>query len=442
MAGRRDEREQYRGEQRDLERERRIERRADIYRGSDERGYGGGERLGRDWERGDIEGPERSDRGEGLRSADEEHFYRGGRGDEERLSRSWDDRGFREAPRDRGERRFRDTSRDVLQYADRDRERAEHRHHGMDRDDLRASPSGAFHEELSEERERPRRYGDRSRPSSLPYDTDRWSAGVYGLGAGDPGHGRDAGRYGGDVGHTGPERGHHGFGTRGFGEVAERERHHHGHPHHYSLAALHDLEDLSELRGHYQEHHPQRDYEPRYGHGPGVENMEPPLLGYGTRMTRRDNTDHELGHGGFIGDTYRAGAPHPTGRGPKGYQRSDGRIREDICDRLMMSWMNAENVDVLVRAGEVTLQGTVKSRDEKRAIEAIAESVLGVKDIINALRLERADQPRTEARPEQLPQTQNLKDRPQAQDRQEQERRAKDQEQTSAPQPGDTPLHS
>src|SRR3712207_8187576 len=38
-------------------------------------------------------------------------------------------------------------------------------------------------------------------------------------------------------------------------------------------------------------------------------------------------------------------------RGPKGYQRSDDRIREDICDRLMMSWMNAENVDVEVRNG-------------------------------------------------------------------------------------------
>jgi hypothetical protein len=369
MADKRDEREQYRGEQRDPERERRIERRADIYRGSDERGYGGGERLGREWERGDSEGSERFSRSERLHSADEDHFDRGGRGGEERSSRGWDDRGFREAPRELGERRF--------------------------------------HDELREERERARRYGDRSYPGSLPHDSGR-------------------------------------FGTRGFGEVFDQEGRHQ----HYNLAGLHDLGDLSELRERYQEHRRPRDYEPRYGHGPGIENMESPRLGYSTSMSRWSNTDHELGHGGFIGDLHRTGAPQPSGRGPKGYQRSDARIREDICDRLMMSWMNAENVDVVVRDGEVTLQGTVKSRDEKRAIEALAEAVLGVKDITNALRLERADQARTEAQPEQrgeqLPQTQNLKDRPQAQNRQgqEQERRAKDQEQTSAPKPGDTPLRS
>jgi hypothetical protein len=123
--------------------------------------------------------------------------------------------------------------------------------------------------------------------------------------------------------------------------------------------------------------------------------MEAPRLGYGTSTTRREGEDHELGHGGYLGGgggTYRS--PMPLGRGPKGYQRSDDRIREDICDRLMMSWMDAENVDVLVSNGEVTLKGMVRSRDEKRAIEALAESVLGVKDIVNELRLGRGEQAR------------------------------------------------
>lgn len=176
---------------------------------------------------------------------------------------------------------------------------------------------------------------------------------------------------------------------------------------HSQLAGLYDLEDTSELRERYREHVRLRDDQPRYGHGPGVENMDAPRTGYGTATPRRD--DHELGHGGFLG----AG-----GRAPKGYQRSDERIREDICDGLMMSWMNAENVDVQVRNGEVTLQGTVRSRDEKRAIEALAESVLGVKDLINSIRLERREQPRGEA----------------------QEPRARSAEQTSAP--GDESLHS
>jgi hypothetical protein len=145
--------------------------------------------------------------------------------------------------------------------------------------------------------------------------------------------------------------------------------------------------------------------------------MESPRLGYGTSMTRRDTDDAEMGHGGMLGGTYRSGAPRPMGRAPKGYQRSDDRIREDICDRLMMSWMDAERVEILVRDGEVTLQGMVKSRDEKRAIEALAESVLGVKDVHNTLRVDRG---------EQTP-----------------ERRAQDQEQTSVQKPGDnTPLHS
>jgi hypothetical protein len=437
MADRRDDERRFRGDRRDPEADRRSDRLADRYRGSDERGYGGGERLGRDWERGDMRGPERTTRDDMIRSADEERFDWGRRGRE--------DSGSRELPRAQGERRFRDMGRDqeVRRYAELDRDRRGRDSGDIDREDWRASPSGAFHDELREERERPRRYGDRTRPTSLLYDTDQWSAGSYGLGAGDPGDRGDAGRYGGDVGRTGPERGRHGSGTRGFGELPER-----GDRPHYSLAGLHDLDDLSELRQRYSESHRQRDYEPRYGHGPGVENMEPLRTGYGTSTTRRGEGDHELGHGGMLGGTSRAGAPRPMGRGPKGYQRSDERIREELCDRLMMSWMDAENVDILVRDGEVTLQGTVKSRDEKRAIEALAESVLGVKDVHNTLRVQREGQVGTGARPEQrgeqLPVAHNREGQAQAPDRRglAQERRAQDQEQTSVQQPGDTPLHS
>jgi hypothetical protein len=298
-----------RGGRWDPEAERRIDRRADRYRGSDERGYGGGERLGREWERGDPREEERFAPDARVRSYDEQRFDRGG-----------DERRFRDSGRDRDMRRHADMDRDRREF---DRGRGD-------------SPSGAFHD---------REF-----------------------------HPRD----------------------------------------HSRLAGLHDLEDTTELRERYREHLRQRDYQPRYSHGPGVENMEAPRTGYGTATTRGD--DHELGHGGFLGaGNYRPRAPMPTGRAPKGYQRSDDRIREDICDGLMTSWMNAENVEVQVRNGEVTLLGTVKSREEKRAIEALAESVLGVKDLNNSLRVERRDQP---------------------------QERAKDQEQTSAPTPGNPPLHS
>ena len=76
-------------------------------------------------------------------------------------------------------------------------------------------------------------------------------------------------------------------------------------------------------------------------------------------------------------------------KGPKNYQRSDERIREDICERLMEAWMDAEHVEVQVKDGEVTLLGSVRTRDEKHAIENLSAAVLGVKDVHNHLRLER-----------------------------------------------------
>jgi len=48
------------------------------------------------------------------------------------------------------------------------------------------------------------------------------------------------------------------------------------------------------------------------------------------------------------------------GRGPKNYQRSDDRIREDICERLAMDHdVDASDIEVAVAEGVVTLNGTV-----------------------------------------------------------------------------------
>jgi hypothetical protein len=208
MADRRDDEKRFRGERRDLETERRIDRLADRYRGSDERGYVEGERLGG--------------------------------------------------------------------------------------------------------------YGDRTPHTSLPYDVEHGSTGFTGM----------------------PRHGGHG---------------------HSDLIGLHDMDDLSELRERYRESRRERDYSPRYGHGPGVENIEP----------RR--------------------VPRPIGRGPKGYQRSDDRIREDVCERLMASPYDASDVEVTVSQGEVTLTGTVRIRADKWGIEDVADSVLGVQDVHNQIRLNRGE---------------------------------------------------
>ncbi len=77
----------------------------------------------------------------------------------------------------------------------------------------------------------------------------------------------------------------------------------------------------------------------------------------------------------------------PIGRAPRGYQRSDERIKEDLCDRLMHSWIDAEDVDIQVRGGEVTLGGTVEDRASKRAVEDLADNILGVTDVQNHIRV-------------------------------------------------------
>nr|CAD6438792.1 SWFGD domain-containing protein [Rhizobium sp. Q54] len=76
------------------------------------------------------------------------------------------------------------------------------------------------------------------------------------------------------------------------------------------------------------------------------------------------------------------------GRGPKNYNRTDERIREDVNDRLSDDpHIDASEVEVEVSGGEVTLNGTVSERFAKRHAEDIAEDVSGVKHVQNNLRV-------------------------------------------------------
>jgi osmotically-inducible protein OsmY len=79
------------------------------------------------------------------------------------------------------------------------------------------------------------------------------------------------------------------------------------------------------------------------------------------------------------------------GRGPKGYQRSDSRVLEDVCDRLTYSDVDAENIEVRVENGEVTLSGSVPDRSDKRRAEDVVEAVSGVRDVHNNIRVSRGD---------------------------------------------------
>lgn len=75
------------------------------------------------------------------------------------------------------------------------------------------------------------------------------------------------------------------------------------------------------------------------------------------------------------------------GKGPRGYQRSDERIKEDVNDRLSDDdYVDASDIDVEVNGSEVTLKGTVATKQEKRRAEDIAERVSGVRNVENRLR--------------------------------------------------------
>ena len=78
------------------------------------------------------------------------------------------------------------------------------------------------------------------------------------------------------------------------------------------------------------------------------------------------------------------------GKGPRGYQRSDDRIREDVSDRLSDDpRVDASEIDVTVQSSEVTLAGEVTSKAAKRYAEDCADAVSGVSHVQNNLRVKR-----------------------------------------------------
>lgn len=92
------------------------------------------------------------------------------------------------------------------------------------------------------------------------------------------------------------------------------------------------------------------------------------------------------GYGHQYGNDRGANRPSFRGRGPKNYQRSDDRIREDVCERLEMDHdVDASELEVHVASGVVTLSGSVPDRRTKRLAEDIVESVNGVKEVQNQI---------------------------------------------------------
>jgi hypothetical protein len=110
--------------------------------------------------------------------------------------------------------------------------------------------------------------------------------------------------------------------------------------------------------------------------------------GGGQRFGREPSGGRE---GGF-GSGGEMGRGQFAGRGPKGYRRSDDRIKEDVCEQLTLHPdIDASEIEVKVQGGEVSLTGTVDSRRAKRLVEDLVEVASGVKDVNNQLRVKQRD---------------------------------------------------
>lgn len=125
------------------------------------------------------------------------------------------------------------------------------------------------------------------------------------------------------------------------------------------------------------------------GMGPGAQRGEyasgyagePMFSGGG--MYGNYGSDQMERQGGF-------GRQSHAGRGPRGYRRSDDRIREDVNEELTRHpEIDASEIEVRVEHGEVTLTGMVEDRRAKRLAEDIAERCSGVEDVRNELHVDR-----------------------------------------------------
>lgn len=97
---------------------------------------------------------------------------------------------------------------------------------------------------------------------------------------------------------------------------------------------------------------------------------------YGAGYGRGEGTQSEWTRGRYVG------------RGPKGYRRSDDRIREEVHERLTMHPdVDASDIEVRVNEGVVTLTGVVEDRHQKRLAEDAVEDIFGVDDVRNELKV-------------------------------------------------------
>ena len=98
-----------------------------------------------------------------------------------------------------------------------------------------------------------------------------------------------------------------------------------------------------------------------------------------------------LPHAAIVPEVLRDGY---SGLSPRGYVRSDDRIREEICDELTRrADIDPRRIDVRVVDGEVVLEGDAENATASAAVEEIAARCGGVTTVINRLGVLEKDVP-------------------------------------------------
>ncbi|HEX8059654.1 MAG TPA: BON domain-containing protein [Cyclobacteriaceae bacterium] len=153
---------------------------------------------------------------------------------------------------------------------------------------------------------------------------------------------------------------------RGYGRVNDRRR---------SFESDHIPEDQNPVRGR-NYHGREYDYN-RFG------------MGDGGTWNQRGDESYDFGeHNQRRSSHYSSDLANHRGKGPKGFTRTDERIKEDINCRLTDdAYVDASNIEIGVENSEVTMTGTVPDRSSKRRAEDIAELVSGVSNVENRLRV-------------------------------------------------------
>ncbi|MCC6178411.1 MAG: BON domain-containing protein [Chloroflexi bacterium] len=129
----------------------------------------------------------------------------------------------------------------------------------------------------------------------------------------------------------------------------------------------------------------QRDYLGEMAPAPDATDLGPDPRGMHSQQPRPERQ-----HQGQQWQEPSVGRGQHAGRGPRNYHRSDTRVREDVCDRLYHhSGIDASDVDVTVNDGEVTLRGSVETRQMRWLADEVAALTTGVRDVMNQLHVRR-----------------------------------------------------